>query len=62
MQKLSGIYTNIDTGFSSVDKETRDIPEARRSPEWIQLGAVMGEGRERTIPLKLPFCVGENSE
>lgn len=53
---------NIDTGFSSVDKETRYIWEAGRSPEWIQLGAVMGEGRERTIPLKLPFCVGENSE
>ena len=35
---------NIDTGFSSVDKETRYIWEAGRSPEWIQLGAVMGEG------------------
>ena len=28
---------NTDTGFSSVDKETRDIPEARKSPQGIQL-------------------------
>lgn len=45
-----------------MDKETRDILKAKRSPEWVQLGAVMGEGRERTIHLKLPFCLGENSE
>ena len=48
--------------FSSMNKETRDILEAKRSPEWIQLGAVMGEGRERTMHLKPPFCLGENSE
>ena len=53
---------NTDTGFSSVDKETRDIPETRRSPRDPVGCAVMGEGRERTIHLKLPSYMGENSE